>query len=343
MQRGVGLVLAQSFRYYSLPAIVALMLLLSASGRAQVSESDVHITPRVAPAAPPAANVTDPSLTTHTKPFTSNVNLVLVPVTVTDSADRLVTGLEKRNFVIYQDNEPQEVQHLSTDDAPISLGIIFDMSGSMKDKMENSRQAVLEFLKTANPQDEFFVIGFSDRPELVSGFTTSIETIQSEMAMTQANGLTSLLDAIYFGLHEMKQARNPRKALLIISDGGDNHSRYTEGEVKSLVREADVQIYAIGLFDSAPPTDEERLGPALLSDVTEATGGRVFTVDNPRDLTDAATKIGVQLRDEYVLGYRPTSIKKDGKWHKIKVKLIPPKGLPRLYVNHKQGYYSPPE
>ncbi len=336
----VHAVFARNLRFYFLPVAVAVVL-IAASARAQVSESDVHVTPHVAPPAPPA-NVADSSLTTHTKPYKSNVDLVLVPVTVTDSDDRLVTGLEKKNFVVYQDNQPQVLQHLSTDDAPISLGIIFDMSGSMSDKMENSRQAVVEFLKTANPQDEFFVVGFADRPELISGFTTSIDTIQSEMAMTQAKGLTSLLDAIYIGLHEMKQAHNPRKALLIISDGGDNHSRYTENEVKSLVREADVQIYAIGLFESAPPTDEERLGPALLGDITEATGGRVFTVDNPRDLADAATKIGVQLRDEYVLGYRPTTVKKDGKWHKIKVKLIPPKGLPRLYVNHKKGFYSPP-
>ncbi len=331
---------AKVHRCCFLPALVAL-LLIAASAHSQVNDSDVHVTPRVAPPAPPA-DVADPSLTTHTKPLTSNVNLVLVPVTVTDSDDRLVTGLEKKNFVIYQDNEQQVVQHLSTEDAPISLGIIFDMSGSMSDKMDNSRQAVLEFLKAANPQDEFFVLGFADRPEMISDFTNSIETIQNEMSMTQAKGLTSLLDAIYLGLHQMKRARNARKALLIISDGGDNHSRYTENEVKSLVREADVQIYAIGLFESAPPTDEERLGPALLSDVTEATGGRVFTVDNPRDLADAATKIGVQLRDEYVLGYRPTTVKKDGKWHKIKVKLIPPKGLPRLYVNHKKGYYAPP-
>jgi Ca-activated chloride channel homolog len=333
-------VFGYGFRLSILPVLVAVVL-IAASGRAQISEPDVHIMPRVTPPAPPS-NVADPSLTTHTKPYRSNVDLVLVPVTVTDSDDRLVTGLEKKNFVVYQDNEPQVLQHLSTDDAPISLGIIFDMSGSMKDKIENSRQAVMEFMKTANPQDEFFVIGFADRPELVSGFTTSIETIESQMAMTQAKGLTSLLDAIYLGLRQMKEAHNPRKALLIISDGGDNHSRYTENEVKSLVREADVQIYAIGLFDSAPNTDEERLGPSLLSDVTEATGGRVFTVDNPRDLADAATKIGVQLRDEYVLGYRPATVKKDGKWHKIKIKLIPPKGLPRLYVNHKKGFYAPP-
>lgn len=306
---------------------------------AQDSMSDVHIAPRVSPTQP--KEPADPSLKTHTKPLRSEVDLVLVPVTVTDPEDRLVTGLDKKNFAVYQDKEEEVVQNLSSEDAPISLGIIFDMSGSMSDKIENARQAVVEFMRTANPADEFFVIGFSDKPELISGFTESISDIQNKMVFTQAKGMTALLDAIYLGLHHMDKAKNPRKALLIISDGGDNHSRYTEREVKSVVQEADVQIYAIGLFEALPPTDEERLGPGLLSDVTEATGGRVFTVNDPRELADVATKIGIQLRDEYVLGYRPKTKVKDGKWHKIKVKLIPPKGLPPLHVTAKKGYYAP--
>jgi Ca-activated chloride channel family protein len=309
------------------------------AGFAQDSTADVHITPRVAPDVPKAA--ADSTLKTHTKPFVSNVDLVLVPLTVTDPDDRPVTGLERKNFQIFQDKQEQAIQNLSSDDAPISLGIIFDMSGSMSDKIDNARQAVLEFLKTANPQDEFFVIGFADKPELISGFTSSIADIQNRMVFTQAKGLTALLDGIYMGLHEMRKARNPRKALLIISDGGDNHSRYTEREVESIVKEADVQIYAIGLFDALPPTDEERLGPELLKNVTEATGGRVFTVTDPNDLADAATKIGIQLRDEYVLGYLPKAKPHDGKWHKIRVKLLPPKGLPPLHVSAKKGFYAP--
>ncbi len=312
---------------------------------AQDVGSDVHIVPRVSADAPKptAPTAPDPSLGIRTKPYKSEVELVLVPVTVTDEADRLVTGLEKENFQIFQDKQPQVIQHLSSEDSPISMGIILDLSGSMSDKIEHSRQAVVEFMKTANPQDEFFVIGFSDKPELLSEFTRSIEDIEAKMVMTQPKGMTALLDAIYLGLHEMKKAQHPRRALLIISDGGDNHSRYSEREVKSLVKEADVQIYAVGIFEPLPPTVEEQQGPELLREVTEATGGRTFAISNAADLADAATKIGIQLRQEYVLGYRPSAQTKDGKWHKIKVKLIPPKGLPPLRVTAKQGFYASPQ
>jgi Ca-activated chloride channel family protein len=221
--------------------------------------------------------------------------------------------------------------------------VIFDMSGSMSSKIERAREAVLEFFKTANPQDEFFMITFADKPEEVSDFTSSIEDIQSKLVYTVPKGRTALLDAIYLGVSKMRHAKYPKKAMLIISDGGDNHSRYTEGEIKSMVKEADVLIYAIGIYDHYFPTEEEKLGPALLSDVTELTGGRAFTIDNPNDLADVATKIGIELRNQYVLGYRPNNPIKDGKWRKIKVKLLPPKGLPPLRVYAKTGYYAPAE
>ncbi len=322
--------------------LLFLIALLSAvrPAIAQDSVNDVHIVPRVQPAPPPQLDI-NPALDTHTRPFRSDVDLVLVPVTVTDPDDRLVTGLEKHNFAIYQDKQQQTIQTLSSEDAPISVGIIFDMSGSMQDKIAGARQAVLDFMRTANPQDEFFVIGFSDKPELISTFTSSVHDIEGRLAFVQPKGLTALLDAIYLGLHEMKKAHNSRKALLIISDGGDNHSRFTEYEVKSRVQESDVQIYAIGLFDASPPTEEERLGPELLTDIAQATGGRMYTVDDPRDLTDVADKISVALRDEYVLSFRPKVRPRDGKWHKLKVKLLPPKGLPPLHVQAREGYYAP--
>jgi Ca-activated chloride channel homolog len=305
---------------------------------------DIHIKPRIEP--PPVAkpiDLIDPSLKTHTKPFKSEVEMVLVPVTVTDPMNRLVTGLDKENFNLFEGKEVEEIKTFSSEDAPVSLGVIFDMSGSMSSKIERAREAVVEFFKTANPQDEFFMITFADKPEEVSDFTSSIEDIQGKLVYTVPKGRTALLDAIYLGISKMRQAKYTKKSLLIISDGGDNHSRYTEGEIKSLVKEADVLIYAIGIYDHYFPTEEERLGPALLSDVTELTGGRAFTIDNPNDLADVATKIGIELRNQYVLGYRPKNIAKDGKWRKIKVKLIPPKGLPPLRVYAKTGYYAPTE
>ena len=310
--------------------------------QANVDTGDqVHITPRKEPDPKPPADLIDPALKTHTRPMKVDVDLVLVPVTVTDPMNRLVTGLEKDNFELYEGSDKQQVMHFSSEDAPISLGVIFDMSGSMSNKIDKSREAVVEFFRTANPQDEFFMITFNEKPELLEDFTSSVEDIQAKLPLVAPKGRTALLDAIYMGIHRMKKAHNAKKALLIISDGGDNHSRYTENEIKSIVKEADVQIYGIGLFDSTPRTEEERSGPMMLSEITDVTGGRTFTVDNPNELADVATKIGIELRNQYVLGYRPSKVARDGKWRKIKVKLVPPKGLPPLRVYAKTGYYAP--
>jgi Ca-activated chloride channel homolog len=309
-----------------------------------VAQDDVHITPREAKKSEPTpTDNIDPSLKTHTKPITRDVDLVLVPVTVTDPMNRLVTGLEKDNFLLTDNSQPQTIKHFSSEDAPISLGVIFDVSGSMADKIDKSRQAVVEFFRTANPADEFFLITFSEKPEVLVDFTSSVEDIQNKLVYAIPHGRTALLDAIYLGMDRMRHAKYERKALLIISDGGDNHSRYTESEIKNEVREADVQIYAIGLFDRDFKTPEEREGPALLNDVTDATGGRTFIINSPSELADVATKIGIELRNQYVLGYRPTNPAHDGKWRKIKVKLNPPKGLPPLHVYAKTGYYAPTE
>ena len=318
------------------------------------SYDEVHVKPRVNPDKPPAtknaileANApkpdVDPNLKTHTKPIKVDVDLVLIPVTITDPMNRLVTGLDKDNFVLLDNGEKQVIKHFSSEDAPISLGVVFDMSGSMKDKIDKAREAVVEFFKTANPQDEFFMVAFNDKPVLISDFTQSVEKIQGQLIYAVPEKRTALLDAIYLAVAKMKEAHNQKKALLIISDGGDNHSRYTESEIKSVVKEADVQIYAIGIFTPNPGTPEEQTGPATLSEITDVTGGRTFTVDNPNELTDIATKIGVELRNQYVLGYRPTKPERNGKWRKIKVKLNPPKGLPPLTVYSKSGYYAPTE
>jgi len=326
----------------SLFAILAVILIAPAVW-AQSPVDDVHVSPRVQPPPPAEKEIVDPSLRTHTKPLKVDVDLVLVPVTITDPMNRLVTGLDKENFTLYEGKDLQDIRHFSSEDAPVSLGVIFDMSGSMSTKIERAREAVIEFFKAANPQDEFFMITFADKPEEISDFTQSIEDIQGKLVYTVPKGRTALLDAIYLGVSKMRQAKYPKKALLIISDGGDNHSRYTEGEIKSVVKEADLLIYAIGLYDRYMSTPEEQLGPALLADLTELTGGRAFTIDNPNDLADVSTKIGIELRNQYVLGYRPKNPAHDGKWRKIKVKLVPPKGLPPLRVYARTGYYAPTE
>ncbi len=341
-------------------SLFALWLICAPLSRAQDPLNDVHVQPPppapVAPVSPddPKAKTAAPATTTPAplegkRALTArpnerirvDVNLVLVPVIVTDPLNRLVTGLEKQDFFLYENNALQKIKSFSSEDAPVSIGVVFDLSGSMSDKINRARNSIVEFLHTANPQDEFFVIGFNDRPELLSDFTANVDNIESRLLTVKPGHRTALLDAIYFGLNKMKQAKNERKALLVVSDGGDNRSRYTESEVRAVVRESDVQIYSIGIFDQYAPTREEQLGPILLHDVSEETGGQLFRVDDLADMADIATKISAELRNQYVLGYRSEDIKRDGKWRKLKVKLVPPEGLPQLTVHARTGYYAP--
>lgn len=297
----------------------------------------VEIVPRPKPPSPDSVD------TPHTD-IRVDTTLVLIPVTVTDPLNRFVTGLEKEHFKLQEDNVDQPISHFASEDAPLSVGIVFDTSGSMGSKLAKSRQAVAQFCRTANPADEFFLVQFNDRPELALGFTPDVEEIQSRITFTQSKGRTALLDAIYLALHEMKKGHNPRKAILVISDGGDNSSRYSESEIKNLVREADTQIYGIGIYEpygSRSRTSEELAGPGLLSDIAEQTGGRAYAVGDLNDLPDIAAKIGIELRNQYMLGYSPTNKDRDGKYRRVKVKLVQPRGLPPLRAFWRLGYYAP--
>ncbi len=344
-----------SFRAAMYPVLLLGLLCLAAGSRPVFGQNadplnQVHVQPPPVTPAPLPAGKEGPGGTPTETPSGSqsikvDVNLTLIPLTVTDPMNRLVTGLERNNFFIYEKGVGQEqlqtIKTFSTEDAPVSLGIILDLSGSMTNKFNRSRQSVKAFLKTANPQDEFFVVGFNDRPELIEDFTSSIDDVDARLALTKPGKRTALLDAIYFGVNKMKDAKYPRKALLVVSDGGDNRSRYTENELRAMVRESDVQIYSIGIFDEYAPTTEERLGPLLLNDLCEDTGGRLFRVNDLSDMADVAAKISDELRDEYVLGYRSTDAKRDGKWRKVKIRLEPPPGLPQLTVHARSGYYAP--
>ena len=316
--------------------------LLDPASPAQTSLNDIHVAPReMAPTVTDAVGSSKLIGGSILHVIKTDVKLVLVPVSVTDSMERLVTGLNVDNFQLYEGKKPQEIRHFSSEDVPVSIGIILDTSGSMGDKMNRVREAVNQFCKEANPQDEFFMIEFSDQPHLVTDFTSAPEDLERELLFTRSKGRTALLDAIYMGLHKIKEAKYGKKALLIISDGGDNHSRYGEREIKAAAKESDVMIYAIGTFDRFVPTLEELRGPTLLSELAEPTGGRAYTLENALPLPAVARHIGRELRTQYVLGYRPEEIPKDGKWHKIQVKLRLPKKLPLLRAHAKAGYYAP--
>ena len=273
----------------------------------------------------------------------SEVDLALVNVNVTDPFDRMVIGLDQDNFRVFEDGVEQEIITFSSEDIPVSVGVILDLSGSMKNKIGKARAAMMEFFKTANIDDDFFLVGFNAHAELMSTFTRDPEYIQSRVLFAAPTGRTAFLDAVYLGLTYIRNSKHTKRALLILSDGGDNHSRHSRGEIKRLVREADVQLYAMGFYDPLGyqyRTAEEMHGPSLLEEITELTGGQVFPVEHLEDLPAIAAKIGAELRSQYVLGYTPSNHVYGGQWRKIKVKLRPPRGVLPLFVHAKTGYYA---
>lgn len=285
------------------------------------------------------------AFTGHGNCYSSRTNirvdstLVQVPVSVMDRRGGLIHGLPRGAFRIFEDGVEQEVSTFSGAEVPVSVGLIFDTSGSMETKLPMARLTVAQFLKTANPEDEFFLLLFDSRPWPVSGLTHSVEVIIDEVNRIDANGSTALLDAVYAGLREIKRSHNPRRVLLIISDGEDNHSRYTEGAIQTAVRESDVQIYAMGVHQIV----YSRRGGRITSRGAELldTGGRSFELDDVRDLPGAAARIGLEIRNEYLLGYRPTNQNWDDKYRRIALKLIQRPELPHLRASWRRGYYAP--
>ena len=265
-----------------------------------------------------------------------DTSLVLVPVTVNDPLNRPVAGLEKENFRVLDNKVEQTITQFAMDDEPVAVGLVFDTSGSMGNKLRRSRMAAVEFFKLSNEQDEFFLVEFDNEPRLAVPLTKDYGHIESQLAFSRSKGSTALLDAIYLSLHELRRSQRRKKALLVISDGGDNHSRYTAKEVENVVRESDVLIYAIGVF-GGDGADEN---PWLLNKIAEQTGARMFEA-SAYELPDIASKIGIELRNRYVVGYSPSNQQHDGKYHTVEVRVIPPRGLPKLAAHWRKGYYAP--
>ena len=271
-----------------------------------------------------------------------DVDLVLVNATVTDPNNRFVTGLEKEHFQLFEDKIEQKISHFSNEDLPTSIGLLFDVSSSMSDKIGRAKDAAIAFLKTSNPDDEFYLITFADRPTVDEEFTSDVSQIQNRLVYKPAKGSTTLYDAVYLGLEKMKQGHNPKKAILLITDGEDTRSRYSLVNVRNAVKESDVQIYAIGIVNSYySDFAQGRTGRAVLEEMTEITGGKAYFPNSVYELEDICTKIAIELKNQYILGYSSTNPSKDGRWRKIKVKLNAPKGLPALSVRSKTGYYAP--
>jgi Ca-activated chloride channel family protein len=294
----------------------------------------VKIEPRPRPAPKQEATGRVPNIRVDT-------TLILVPVTVNDPLNRPVSGLERENFRVFEDKVPQPITQFAMDDEPVAVCLVFDTSGSMGEKLQRSRAAAMEFFRIANPEDEFCLVEFDNSPRLRVPLTSDTGTIENELIFSKSKGSTALLDAVYLALHEMKRSKKNKKALLIISDGGDNHSRYTQKEVTNVVRESDVLIYSIGVFGGGT-TPEEYGGAGLLGKISEQTGGRLFEA-NAVELPDTAKKIGIELRNRYILGYSPQNQVRDGKYHRITVQVVAPRGLPKLSAHWRLGYNAPIE
>ncbi len=290
-----------------------------------------------------AASAQNVTLTARPKPLTAastnlprsnfriDSHLVQIPVTVTDYLDRNVMNLKPSNFRIFDGDVEQHITSFSLTDSPVSAGIVFDTSGSMKHRLDESRAAVRQFLQTSMPEDEFFLVQFADTASLLSPFTRSSSEIERNLQSLAAHGWTALYDAAFLSLHQMRRASNPRRVLLVLSDGEDNNSRYSESELVSLVREADVTVYAIGLFTKA----------RCLERMAQETGGRMITVHNLAELPAAMEKLSSEIRNQYLLGYVPTSNVSDGRFRKVRVEVQMPAGTPAVHTSWRHGYFVP--
>lgn len=263
---------------------------------------------------------------------------VLVPVSVNDTLNRPVSGLEKENFRVFDDKVEQAITSFSMEDEPVAVGLVFDTSGSMSGSEREERAAANEFFKTANPEDEFALVEFDSAPRLVVPLTPDPAKVTYQLLFAHAKGSTALLDAVFLGLHEIKKSHKKRKALVVVTDGGDNNSRYTATEIKSVVKESDVLIYSIEIYTDPYNTDSR----GDLNDISEQTGGRVFRTQGLR-LSDISRKISIDLRNRYLLGYVPSNQERNGRYHLIEVKIVPPKGLPPVKAHWRTGYYAPSE
>src|SRR5262245_55041080 len=267
-----------------------------------------------------------------------DVDIVLANVTVTLRDGRFVTGLEKENFKLFEDKVPQEITYFSSEDIPLSVGIILDVSGSMKDKLKTAVEAAITFMKGGSPDDEYFLVEFADKPTESAEFTNDIEKIQSRFMFSKAKGRTALYDAVYMGLSKLEQGNNAKRALLLITDGEDNRSRYTFSNVRQFVKEKDVQMYAIGITNGWSDAASEQ-GRALLRDLAAISGGNSFFPSSVYNLEEICRNIAKELKYQYVIGYHSTNTEKDGEWRKIKVTAELP--TQKLNVRSKQGYYGP--
>jgi len=266
-----------------------------------------------------------------------SVNLVLIPASVTDARGAFVPGLKAEEFRVFEDGQQQELTVFEVNDAPVTLGLVVDHSRSMGSKLPGVAAAVNSFAHSSNPQDEMFVVDFNDDVsiELMKGkaFTNDPKELQEALAAVSARGRTALYDAISQGLHHLQYAHWQKKALIIISDGGDNASHLKYSQVLAEARQSQAQIYSIGLVGS----DSVEENPELLRRLSKDTGGVAYFPREAESVESVSAKIARDLREQYTLGYIPRSLKQTDTFRKIEVK-VTAAGQGKLHVRTRQGY-----
>jgi Ca-activated chloride channel family protein len=275
-------------------------------------------------------------------PVITNTDLITFTVTVTDIYGRFVSGLNKNAFSIFDDKQQQNITFFSDDDAPVSVGVLFDVSGSMSgDKVRRARDALAHFIQTSHDRDEYFLIGFNSRSQLLLDRTRDGNSVLDKLTFVQTKGNTALYDACYLGVERVQRGAHPKRALLLISDGQDNNSRYTFNELRRVLKESDVVLYAIGILGGSDLGSSLGMeGQGILDELAGVSGGKAFYPRSAPEMDDIFEQIALELRHQYSIGYRPPHFVSDGKWHRIKVRVAPPRGLPRLFVRTKEGYFA---
>lgn len=270
-----------------------------------------------------------------------NEDLITLNVTITDYFGRYMVGLKKKDFTVLDDDEKQEIEFFSDDDAPVSVGIVFDVSGSMKgEKLQRSREALSKFIQTSHPRDEYFLIAFNKRAQLLLDRTRDGEAVLNKLQLVQAKENTALYDAVYLGTEKVTRGAHQKRAIILISDGQDNASRYTFNDVKKQLKESDVTVYSIGILGGGDASGLGMMGQAYLDELSSVTGGSSFYPKTNAEMDEIFERIALELRHQYSIGFRPQNFVNDGKWHKIKVKVKPPRGLPKLFVRTREGYFA---
>jgi Ca-activated chloride channel family protein len=294
------------------------------------------------PAAEPSPAQKQPEEFSTNNPVITNTDLITFTVTVTDTYGRFVSGLGKSAFTVLDEKKPQEITFFSDDDAPVSVGVIFDVSGSMSgDKVNRAREALSKFIQTSHNMDEYFLIAFNSRAQLLLDKTRDGNAVLDKLTFVQTRSNTALYDACYLGVEKVQRGAHPKRALLLISDGQDNNSRYTYNELRRLLKESDVTLYGIGILGGNDAGSGLGMqGQGILDELASVSGGKAFFPRSNAEMDDIFEQIALELRHQYSIGYKPQNFANDGRWHKIKVKVTPPRGLPRLFVRSKEGYYA---